>query len=327
MLLLANLSFPVQFRRFSVIVFEAPFPHRHRTSITSKLLSPKMINLKLIYTIILIVQTPIMYYTEIKSTPFFSLGYSKFRTNGMTISISSKLGMFLSHFIPFLIALGCLIYGLKKLSPELLLPMNLVTLLYALHFLRRSLETLFIHSYSGPIDLLTALMIASLYIGNVVFSSWSFVPRGAITPTWLIVVGILVFFVGEVGNFYHHLLLKKLRIQKVQDSEKPSGEQDSEKPSDALASEKPTNEPTCKGYYLPSGGLFPVLICPHYTFEILSFLGVMITTNFDYYQLAVVFSITVYLLTRALMTKRWYIEKGFNKELVNKRYLCIPYVI
>ena len=264
-----------------------------------------MSDLKLIYTVILLVQAPITYYVEMKGTPLLSLGYSKFRGNGSTMSISSKIGMFASHFVPFLIASACLTYGMIKINPNILVPMNLVTLLYAIQFLRRSLEVLFIHSYSGPIDLLTAAFIAVLYVGNVVFSSWKFVPRNSVSPTHLILIGIFIFLIGQIGNFYYHYRLRNLRKQKVNSISVPSA----------------------KGYFLPTGGLFDVLICPHYTFEILSFVGVMVTTNFDYYQLAVVFSVIVYLCTRALMNKRWYVDKGFDKDTINKRYLFIPYVI
>lgn len=48
--------------------------------------------------------------------------------------------------------------------------------------------------------------------------------------------GVVLFLVGILGNFYHHFLLSKLRVK---------GD---------------------KGYKIPKGGLFSLVICPHYLF-------------------------------------------------------------
>ncbi|MFS8005095.1 putative 3-oxo-5-alpha-steroid 4-dehydrogenase (NADP(+)) [Helianthus anomalus] len=57
-------------------------------------------------------------------------------------------------------------------------------------------------------------------------------------------IGLILFILGISGNFYHHNLLSKLRNN---------------------------NE---KEYKIPRGGLFDLVICPHYLFEIIIFIGI-----------------------------------------------------
>lgn len=56
-----------------------------------------------------------------------------------------------------------------------------------------------------------------------------------------------------IGNLYHHMLLRNLRSQ--------------------------TRQGGVKQYYVPRGGLFEFVACPHYLFEILTFLGAACMTQ------------------------------------------------
>ncbi|KAG8390822.1 hypothetical protein BUALT_Bualt01G0123500 [Buddleja alternifolia] len=107
-------------------------------------------------------------------------------------------------------------------------------------------------------------------------------------------VGVSVFLVGIFGNFYHHYLLLKLREEK----------------SD-------------KGYKIPRGGLFSLVICPHYLFEILTFIGIsLISQTFFSYLCAI--GVAFYLLGRSYATRNWYLSK-FENFPKNVKAL-IPYV-
>lgn len=59
----------------------------------------------------------------------------------------------------------------------------------------------------------------------------------------LLYPGALLFAVGATFNYYHHYMLSRLRDG-------------------------------AKGYKIPWGGLFDIVTCPHYLFEMTVFLGV-----------------------------------------------------
>lgn len=94
--------------------------------------------------------------------------------------------------------------------------------------------------------------------------------------------GILLFIVGISGNFYHHLLLSRLR--------KKGGDE---------------------GYKIPRGGLFHLIICPHYFFEIIAFVGVSFISQ-TLYAVSFTLGTIVYLVGRSHATKKWYISKFEN---------------
>ncbi|KAK4435944.1 3-oxo-5-alpha-steroid 4-dehydrogenase 1 [Sesamum alatum] len=107
-------------------------------------------------------------------------------------------------------------------------------------------------------------------------------------------VGVLMFLVGVIGNFYHHYLLSKLRDENDKD------------------------------YKIPRGGLFSLVICPHYLFEILTFIGISFISQTLFSYLCSAGSAT-YLLIRSCATKNWYLSK-FEDFPKNVKAL-IPYVV
>ena len=107
------------------------------------------------------------------------------------------------------------------------------------------MQVLFIHRYSGRIAIDTAIFISFVYSLEAV--SFFYVMQrseGLPSPTVdLMPLGILLFVTGMGGNLYHHYLLSRLR---------KDGE---------------------KGYSIPQGGLFEFVVCPHYLFKIIDFVG------------------------------------------------------
>lgn len=91
-------------------------------------------------------------------------------------------------------------------------------------------------------------------------------------------VGVGLFLVGIVGNLYHHYILATLRGK---------GE---------------------KEYKIPKGGLFNLVVCPHYLFEVLGFVGVSCIAQ-TLYTLAFTAGTSMYLLGRSVSTKKWYLSK------------------
>lgn len=198
-----------------------------------------------------------------------TMRYSKFRGKG---GISSRAGMFFVYFAPFLAALG---FSLPYLS-HLSLVQAILLLALLGHFAKRCIEALFLHKYSGPMDLPTTLLIASFY--SFIAAGTSALNAAPLAHAdglfWL---GLAFFAVGEFFNFWHHKILVGLR-----------GES--------------------REYVIPRGGLFERVACPHYLFELLAWLGIALLSRHLFVYLAFL-GMFGYLLARSLKTLAWYRAK------------------
>ncbi|XP_003557569.2 3-oxo-5-alpha-steroid 4-dehydrogenase 1 [Brachypodium distachyon] len=172
----------------------------------------------------------------------------------------------------------------------------------AVHFLKRVLEVLFVHRYSGSMPLNTALMISSSYLLSTITMIYSLhLAAGLPEPSInLLYPGVLVFTVGIAGNFYHHYLLSRLR--------KGSG----------------TTSEGDKSYKIPTGGLFGLVACPHYLFEIAGFFGFAMISQ-TVYALAMASGTAAYLTGRSCATRRWYASKF--EEYPARIKALVPYIL
>ncbi|CAI9091431.1 OLC1v1026465C1 [Oldenlandia corymbosa var. corymbosa] len=217
------------------------------------------------------------------------LKYSKFAAGG-GIKLSSRTGMLLLYSPASLAGLATFFIfpggGIRFL---------LLKLAVTIHFSKRVLETLFVHKYSGVMMLDSAIIISSSYCFAA--AAMIYIHRmtlGVAEPLIdLKYLGVFLFLVGIFGNFYHHLLLANLRAN---------------------------NE---KGYKIPTGGLFDLVVCPHYLFEIIGFIGIsFISQTLFSYTCAV--GVALYLIGRSYTTRKWYISK-FDNFPQNVKAL-IPFV-
>jgi very-long-chain enoyl-CoA reductase len=106
-------------------------------------------------------------------------------------------------------------------------------------------------------------------------------------------IGLGVYVVGIVFNFSHHRILALLR----------------------------TDSQT---YTIPQGGLFNLVVCPHFLFEMTIWLGIFLVSR--HYAAFLFFGFAVaYLSARALRTLRWYHERfpDFPKE----RKAVFPFIL
>ncbi|XP_022746562.1 very-long-chain enoyl-CoA reductase-like isoform X2 [Durio zibethinus] len=164
-----------------------------------------------------------------------------------------------------------------------------------IHFFKRDFEVVFVHKYSG--EMAVDSMIIILFSYFTVSSSLIYIQvltQGLPQPSLdLKYPGILLFLIAITGNFYHHYLLSKLRAKGGKD------------------------------YKIPKGGLFGLVICPHYLFEILGFLGISLISQ-TLYSFCVSLGLALYLMGRSYVTRRWYLSKfdDFPKEVK----ALIPYV-
>lgn len=126
------------------------------------------------------------------------------------------------------------------------------TVMWILHYSKRSFEAVFIHTYSQRTLPIFSLLDNSTFKNCLYYwcfsflMAWNMVHRASYNRHFnplLQSMGVLVWFTSELFNGYCHLMLRRLR------------------PSGSL------------GHFLPKGFLFNQITCPNYTFEILSWIG------------------------------------------------------
>ncbi|KAL1828096.1 hypothetical protein DCAR_0207298 [Daucus carota subsp. sativus] len=206
------------------------------------------------------------------------------------IEFSGRIGMFLAYFPAFVAAVAAL-----ALMQNQGLRFTLLTSAVALHFFKRVFEVLCIHKFSGSMPIDTVIIISSsyfLFAVSVIYSQ-HLAEEFKEPIIDLKYAGTATFLVGITGNFYHHYLLSKLRKE---------GE---------------------KQYKIPHGGLFDLVICPHYLFEIIGFIGISCISQ-TVYALSFTFGSSAYLTGRSYATRKWYLSKfeDFPKDIK----ALIPYV-
>ncbi|MQL74628.1 hypothetical protein Taro_006958 [Colocasia esculenta] len=155
--------------------------------------------------------------------------------------------------------------------------------------------SLFLHRYSGYMIVDSMIVISFSYFMNTVFVIYAqYLSRGVPEPAIdLKYAGIVLFLVGISGNLYHHVLLSKLRKKDE------------------------------KGYKIPKGGFFALVICPHYLFEIIGLLGIsFISPTLNSFAFGL--GSAVYLVGRSYSTRKWYCSKfdNFPREIK----ALVPYV-
>jgi very-long-chain enoyl-CoA reductase len=210
--------------------------------------------------------------------------YSKFRTEK---GVPTRFGMITVYAIGLVTAIIWAWPYLPTATPV----QWVVFLAIALHFTRRVLESIFVHKYSGPMEPLTFVLIAITYalIGGMT-SALNARPT-PVMDFWFY-LGILFFVVGEAGNSYHHKLLADLR------KDRP-------------------------GYHIPRGGWFEYATCPHYFFELVAWLGLVLLSRHLFIVLVFVVMIG-YLPVRSIKTREWYRQR-FPKYPKKRKYM-IPFI-
>ncbi|KAG5051162.1 hypothetical protein AAZX31_02G076500 [Glycine max] len=207
------------------------------------------------------------------------LNYSKFWNANPSaekqVKLSSKAGMLLLYTPAFLAGLASF-----WIFPHQGLRSTLLQSAVTLHFFKRVFEVVFIHKYSGAMLLDSAIPITlSYFLSTATMIYAQHLTQGLPEPPIdLLYPGIVLFVVGIIGNFYHHYLLSNLRGK---------GE---------------------KEYKIPKGGMFELVICPHYLFEIIEFYGFSFISQ-TLYAFSFTVGTTLYLLGRSYSTRKWYLSK------------------
>jgi hypothetical protein len=201
--------------------------------------------LDLVIVALLAILIPVVALANRVNLPFLTRGgglltYGKFAQRAASstwLSVPSRLGMLLLY-APTAAVAGLMLSGMSAHGGR----QALVGWMMLAHFGKRSLECLLLHRYSGSMPLASSGCISFLYMTEAfAYVHYSGrVAAGAHMP-WGLPVGLALFGVGLLGNFYHHYLLATLR------------------------------SPGETKYKVPRGGCFEFVAAPHYFFELLRF--------------------------------------------------------
>ncbi|XP_043702986.1 3-oxo-5-alpha-steroid 4-dehydrogenase 1-like [Telopea speciosissima] len=220
---------------------------------------------------------------HLQYSKFWNVNPQKKKSIVKEITISSRTGMLILYTPAFLAGVASF-----AIFPDKDLRFMLVSAALSIHFFKRVLEVLFIHKYSGRMVLDSVILISlSYFISTVSMIYAQHLTEGIPEPALdLKYVGVALFLVGISGNFYHHYLLSRLR------------------------------EKSDHGYKIPKGGLFNLVICPHYLFEIVGFVGVSFISQ-TVYSFSFTMGTILYLIGRSYVTRKWYLSKfkNFPKEV------------
>lgn len=209
--------------------------------------------------------------------------------------IPARLGM-LMKYMPSVMLLGAWISHGHGFGA--------VEIMVLIHFGKRILEVLFLHSFTGsPIEDALSSSFIGLYYA---FTSWLYMRQGTQAYGVLLIASKILFAIGICGNFYHHLLLRRLRT--------------SQQSAELEAKLIPKNS----SYKIPRGGLFELTTCPHYLFEILGFWG-MALAALSFNAVLNAGGTTALLSGHAVSTTDWYVKKFGDKYPKERRHI-IPFV-
>lgn len=266
-----------------------------------------------------------------EKNPVTRAQYSKFSQGGReetshakkssSTTWPSRLAMFVIYAPSLITSVVVLVLGSKNdirngqsfsfFSPK----PSIAAYLCTIHFAKRVAEVLFLHHYSGRTDRGTPSMISIFYtcIATLVAHAGSMsAPLDASVFDWKDVaardlLGVSVFMVGIIGNFYHHYLLAKLRS----------------------SSEQKTSDAKCviatKAYVAPKGGLFSYVAAPHYLFELVGWAGIAIVSNHLNVYLALA-GMASYLAGRSLAQNDFNRKQFEKKDWPRDRKNLVPFV-
>ena len=223
-----------------------------------------------------------------------------------TVFIIEYLGPLIFH--PLIFGLRQIIY--RNPDPSWSFPAasssaKLSCLFITLHFLKRELETIFVHRFSSATmpqfnifkNSAHYWLFAGLNIALFTYSPADFSPTSRNVPDWWLAIATLLFGIGELGNLSAHLTLRKLRSE--------GGAE--------------------RG--IPHGGVFDLVpvTCPNYFFETIAWLGIWAANR----SLSTGLFLVIALVQMALWA--WKKEKRYRHEFGSrykkKRFAMLPPLI
>lgn len=172
-------------------------------------------------------------------------------------------------------------------------------LLIVAHFVKRELETMFVHRFSASTMPFRNVFKNSFHywvLAGLNIAAWIYAPTSptAKDPNLLLMyIGIALYVLGEFGNLRVHLALMNLRS--------PGGTE----------------------RVIPQGPLFDLVTCPNYMTETISWLGVWIVSNFSF-SVLLFFIVSVGQMMAWAKKKENRYRKEFGSKYRKKRFTMLP---
>lgn len=230
-------------------------------------------------------------YTAERTSPSEYSKFASLKEDTLKKPISSQQGMWIIYTPATIAAALYTFLGQSISSSSLVAPLLLIL------FFKRVAEVTLLHKYSGQMPLQQAVMIGIIYTFYTIEIASNAVPLGSNDPVWRI-LGLNLFFIGILGNLYHHYLLANLR----QNNNAPKG---------------------AKRYQPPVGGLFRQVATPHYLFEVVAWFGIACVAQ-QVNAFLVFGTISAYLVARAQNTNDFYKSKFGPVEWPRTKKALIP---
>lgn len=212
-----------------------------------------------------------------------------------TVFVIEYLGPILIH--PLWLALRPYIYPSATKEPSQL--QKLLCWLICLHFVKRELETLFVHRFSAATMPFRNVFKNSFHywaLSGALIAAFIYSPSSAAArePNPLLLYpGLALFILGELGNLQSHLTLMGLRS--------------------AGGSERG----------IPQGPLFSLVTCPNYLTETISWVGVYLVSGLSWGVL--IFTVvSVAQMAEWAKKKENRYRKEFGDKYKKKRYTMLP---
>jgi very-long-chain enoyl-CoA reductase len=212
-----------------------------------------------------------------------------------TVFIVEYLGPLLIH--PLVYFLRPYIYGSAPVEASYL--QKLSCILICVHFVKRELETLFVHRFSASTMPARNIFKNSFHywvLAGLNIAAWMYAPgspTGKDPNALLLYTGVVAYTIGELGNLNAHLVLRGLRS---------SGGRE-------------------RG--IPHGLGFSLVTCPNYMFEVLSWIGMYLVSGLSFSVLLFAIVSTGQMMSWAKKKERNY-RKEFGDKYKKKRYTMLP---
>ncbi|KAK2945813.1 putative ATP-binding cassette sub-family C member 5 [Blattamonas nauphoetae] len=170
-------------------------------------------------------------------------------------------------------------------------------LMWIAHYVKRLLETVFVHTFSHPsVPIKVLVRNCAYYWGFAALISYIIChPKYTSPPSFFLLLGVVIFVLSEFMNLRCHLHLRSLRVNA-----------------------EPGSHP------VPTFWPFRLVTCPNYTFEVLSWIGFNLAT---WTLIGIVFNICgfVQMYLWAIKKKKRYLSQ--HSDYPQNIHVIIPYCL